>query len=118
MPLISEAESLQTFAALKEDLTLSSYASHVSEITDRFLAEDQPNPDVYRLFHEILNLLIHNPRQVFIRGYEIKLMSLLGFWHENQVDVSDRMQELLQTLGNSNWITINDLVITKEKAVS
>ena len=67
--------------------------------------------------HEILNLLIHNPRQVFIRGYEIKLMSLLGFWHENQVDVSDRMQELLQTLGNSNWITINDLVITKEEAV-
>ncbi len=117
MPLISEAESLQTFAPLKEDLTLSTYASHISEITDRFLAEDQPNPEVYRLFHEILNLLSHNPRQIFIRAYEIKLMSRLGFWSYDQVDVSKNMEELLQKLEQSSWIDINDMSITKEEAV-
>src|SRR3989344_2421117 len=45
--ILTEAESLETYQKLKEDLTLSTYAYHIIEITNKITAEDQENRILY-----------------------------------------------------------------------
>jgi DNA repair protein RecO (recombination protein O) len=116
-PVLTEADSIETYAILKENLTLSSYASHVAEITDRLLPEDQPNPGVYQLFAAILGILEKNPRQIFIRAYEVKLLTELGFWSTSQIQTSREMTELLTRLQMSTWDQIAEIEIDQAQAV-
>jgi DNA repair protein RecO (recombination protein O) len=116
-PVLTEAESIQTYPILKQNLTLSSYASHVAEITGRLLPEDQPNPGVYQLFAAILGILETNPRQIFIRAYEVKLLTELGFWSTSQIQTSDQMVGLLTKLQMSKWDEIAEIEIDQAQAV-
>src|SRR5690242_266710 len=77
---LSEAESIDTFQKIKDNLTLSTYAFHILELIDRLVPEEQKNPNIYSLVLETLELLKTSPRQIFIRSFEVKLLSLLGFW--------------------------------------
>lgn len=117
MPLLTEAESIQTFQRIKSDLTLSSYASHVAEITNKLLPENQPNHGVYQLLIGILQILEKNPRQIFIRAYELKLMTELGFWSLDQVEVDEEIKELLRQLQMKSWSQIEQMTIDQPQAV-
>ncbi len=117
MPVLSEAESVETYDKLKSDLVLSSYASHIMELLDRLIAENQANPEVYQLAKAALDILQENPRQVFIRAFEVKLLSILGFWSLSQVETSAETKNLLEKLGDSDWLTISRLKISKEQAL-
>ena len=87
MEILTEAEALLTFPKIKNDLIMSTYGSHLAELSERFLPEGQPNPAIYQLLSATLELLEKNPRQIFIRAFEVKLLSLLGFWSLNQVEL-------------------------------
>ncbi len=117
MPLLTEAESLQTFQRIKSDLTLSSYASHIAEITNKLLPENQPNYGVYQLLLTILQILEKNPRQIFIRAYEVKLMTELGFWSLNQLEVDEEIKEILHQLQMKSWSQIEQMELTQPQAV-
>src|SRR5690349_5261346 len=80
---LSEAESVETFRNLKENLALSSVAFHILELVDRLTPEEQKNPQLYDLTIAVLQILEKNPRQIFIRAYELKILSLLGFWSKD-----------------------------------
>ena len=69
LAILTEAQSLETFLKIKSDLMLLSYASHVVEVAERLLPEDQPNPAAYNLLATALHLLEKNPRQIFIRAF-------------------------------------------------
>lgn len=77
--ILTEAESIDTYEKLKEDLTLSTYAYHLIELTDKLTAENQENPMLYENLTAVLEKLSKNPRQIFIRAYEAKILSLMGF---------------------------------------
>lgn len=77
--ILTEAESINTFEALKNDLTLSTYAYHLIELTDKLAAENQESLLLYGNLIEVLEKLTKNPRQIFIRAYEAKILSLMGF---------------------------------------
>lgn len=79
MPILTEAESLQTFQKIKSDLTLSTYAYHIIELVDRLTAENQENRILYEHLLEILKRLEKRPRQILIRAFEAKILSNLGF---------------------------------------
>lgn len=115
---LTEAESIETFDAIKTNLTLSTHAFHILELVDRLLPEDQINPRVYQLSVQVLQLLQKNPRQIFIRAYEVKLLSVLGFWSTDPLgDLKPYIKDLLNKLEGDSWTEINSLEIKEEEAI-
>lgn len=115
--LLTEAISISTFSKLKDNLILSGYASHLLELCDRFLPENQPNPAVYELLVKTLNFLQNSPRQIFIRAFEVKLLSLLGFWSLNQIDTTVGTEKILKNLQQLDLKQISNLKIDKIEAL-
>ena len=79
MPILTEAESLDTYFKLKGDLILSTYAYHILELVDKLTAENQENRKLYTGLVEVLKRLEKNPRQILVRAFEAKILSNLGF---------------------------------------
>jgi len=78
--LITQAETIDAFLAIRDNLTLTGYASYVVELLDRFTYEEEENCGIYELLVATLSRLSkgENPFTV-IRYYEIRLLDLLGF---------------------------------------
>ena len=115
--ILTEAESLQTFPKIKSDLTLSTYASHTAELAERLLPEGQPNPGAFQLLAVVLELLEKNPRQIFIRAYEVKLLTLLGFWSLTQVREIGEIRDVLEKLQKGSWEEIGQMKINASQAL-
>lgn len=118
--ILTEAESLETFSKIKNDLILSSYASYLAELADRMLPEEQANSAAYNLLATVLHLLNSNPRQIFIRGFEVKLLTVLGFWGLGQIgEIGDRggIRKILEKLQNESWEEIEKMEMKPQQAL-
>lgn len=116
---LSEAESIETFNSLKENLTLSTVAFHIIELVDRLVKEEQKNPRLYQLVIAILQILVKNPRQIFIRAFEVKILTLLGFWSVDAVkDLDLETKDLLKKLEYESWEEISRSKINEEQAIA
>jgi len=116
--ILTEASSLDTYQRLKDDLTLSTYAYHIIELTDRLTAETQESPLLYQNLVEVLERLSKNPRQIFIRAYEVRILSLMGFWSLEQIkDTSLEIKKLLQILEYGAWDEIESLKLDEKEAL-
>ncbi len=115
---LSEAESIETFPKIKENLTLSTTAFHVIELVDRLTREDEKNPTLYNLTVSILQILDKNPRQIFVRAFEVKLLTRLGFWSIDAIrELNPQIKNLLETLEYASWQDIGNLKINEEVAL-
>lgn len=118
--ILTEATALDTFSKLKEDLILSTYAYHLIELVDKLLAEGQENRFIYEKFVEVLKKISQNPRQIFIRAFEVKVLSFLGFWSNTSLDTSDvstNIKELLYILEHSDWPEIERISLDENEAL-
>lgn len=116
---LQEAEGIEVFATLKENLTLATTAFHIIELIDRLVPEDQINPQVYELTVSILQILEKNPRQIFVRSFEVKLLSSLGFWSIDAIgDLTSEQKHFLSKLEYSSWSDIGELTINEEQAIA
>ena len=115
---LTEAESIETFQAIKDNLTLSTYAFHILELIHRLVPEEQRNPYIYALVLETLELLRSSPRQIFIRAFEVKLLQRLGFWDVRALgDMQEEIKALLEKLQNLSWKEIGELNLKEEQAI-
>ena len=110
MPVLTEAESLQNFEKLKQDLTLSAVAFHIIELVDKLLAENQEDRILYFNLSEVLKRLERNPRQILIRAFEVKILSHLGF-------MGFEGKEILEKLEKYPWDEIENLKINQKQAM-
>lgn len=81
MFLVTQADTVDAYLPLREDLILTSHASYVMELLDRFTYEDETeNSSTFRLLTETLARLasLSDPWLV-IRYYEMRLLDQLGF---------------------------------------
>jgi DNA repair protein RecO (recombination protein O) len=80
LAIITQAETINAFLKIKEDLTLTGYAAYVVELLERFTYEEGANRELYNLLVDTLTRLQDNPfpRNV-VHYYEIRLLDLLGF---------------------------------------
>ncbi len=123
--ILTEAVSLDTFQKLKEDLTLSTYAYHIIELVDKLTAENQENPGLYAELVEALHRLSETPRQIWIRAFEAKILSNLGFAsfqdYTSQVytrlHLSGVILNLLKNLENMSWDEIGKMEINQKQAL-
>lgn len=80
MSIITQAETVDAYSPLREDLLLVGYASYVIELLDRFTYEEGENRALYRLLVDTLARLSSEGEPSFVvRYYEIRLLDLLGF---------------------------------------
>lgn len=116
---LSEAESLDTFSQLKQNLTLSALAFHIIELVDRLTAENQKVSSIYYLALQSLKLLEKNPRQIFLRAFEVKILTFSGFWSLSEVHgINQDIKQLLLELEQKDFPEIGQMELTQEQALS
>ena len=80
LPIVTQAEAKDVYAAIREDLVRVGYASYVVELLDRFTYEEGENLGLYRLLTETLSRLNAESQAAFaVRYYEVRLLDLVGF---------------------------------------
>ncbi|HSF81739.1 MAG TPA: DNA repair protein RecO [Anaerolineales bacterium] len=80
LPLVTQADTIEAYLPLREDLVLVGYTSYVIELIDRFTYEDEENRSLYRLLVDTLSRLAAGQEpELVVRYYEIRLLDLLGF---------------------------------------
>jgi DNA repair protein RecO (recombination protein O) len=78
--IVTQAETLDSFQSLREDLPRIGYASYVVELLDRFTYEEGENQAMFRLLKETLGRLDEGSQiQLALHYYELRLLDLLGF---------------------------------------
>jgi DNA repair protein RecO (recombination protein O) len=78
--IITQADTLDPYLPLREDLLLSTYACYIVELLDRFTYEEGENRALHRLLVNTLALLSSEPNpELVVRYYEIRLLDLVGF---------------------------------------
>lgn len=89
LPVITQAEAIRSFDALRADLLKTAYAAYVVELVDRFSYAEAENPLLYKLLVDTLIRLEGTAESaVVIHYYEMHLLDLLGFRPELQTCVS------------------------------
>jgi DNA repair protein RecO (recombination protein O) len=83
MFLITQADTVDAYLPLREDLVLTGQAAYVLELLDRFSYEDETeHPSTFRLLTETLARLASTPDAatwLIIRYYEMRLLDHVGF---------------------------------------
>ncbi len=78
--IVTQAETINAFQPLREDLTRMSQAAYVVELLERFIYEEGQN---WQLFDLLVNTLDRLTTEVDtfipVRFYEMRLLDLLGF---------------------------------------
>jgi DNA repair protein RecO (recombination protein O) len=80
MPIVTQAEALDLYMPLREDLDLYAYGSYAVELLDRFTYEEGENSAMFRLLRDTLERLARGEDVAFsLRYYEIRILDLLGY---------------------------------------
>ena len=83
MDIISQAEVVESFAVLKEDLTAISKGLYLAELVDGFGAEDSANPDLFQLMIDTLRAVQADPASDMpLRSFEFHLLQVSGLMPE------------------------------------
>ncbi|MBP6017000.1 MAG: DNA repair protein RecO [Candidatus Promineofilum sp.] len=82
LDIVTQAEMVEGYSALRDDLVRATYASYAVELLDRFTVDDDPHRDIYDLLVAVLGWLSAAPADELLlpaRYYELRLLSLTGF---------------------------------------
>jgi DNA repair protein RecO (recombination protein O) len=80
LDILSQAEMVEPYMPLREDLIRATYASHVIELLDRFTGEEEENARAYGLLRDTLGYLcVESDLRLTARFYEIRLLSWVGY---------------------------------------
>ncbi len=78
--ILTQAEALETFNTIRDDLILMGYAAYLVELLNRFTYDDGENPSLYRLLTASLARLNRgDDPDLVIRYYEIRLLDYAGY---------------------------------------
>ncbi len=80
LPTLSQAEALESFRSLREDLDSLAYALYMLELVDISLVDAQPHDDILSLVIACLHILSHTEhRELLLAFFELRLLARLGF---------------------------------------
>jgi DNA repair protein RecO (recombination protein O) len=80
MWIITQAETVNAYLSLRENLVLTGYACYMTELVDRFTYEEEENRALYTLLIQSLERL-ESPVDAFlvVRYFEIRILDILGY---------------------------------------
>lgn len=80
LDIITQAETIEPFLLLREDLLRASYACYVSELLDQIVEENIPNPRLFYLLRDTLTRLGESRDPALtVRFHELHLLGLTGY---------------------------------------
>lgn len=80
LPIVTQAETIDAYQPVREDLLLTGYAAYIIELVDRFIYEEGENRALFYLLTDTLaRLAYENQTWIALRYFEIRLLDLLGF---------------------------------------
>lgn len=90
LPILTEAETINHFSGLKNDLKKAGYAFYICELVDGLNPLHQENRSVFSLLERTLYDLeiIQDPRPL-IKRFEQEILILLGFWPRERMFLED-----------------------------
>lgn len=78
--VVTQAELVETYPALRDDLVRTTYAAYAVELLDKFTADEDKNPALYALLQEGLGWMNEGDNLLLAaRYYELRLLSLVGY---------------------------------------
>ncbi len=85
MPVLVEAQMINSFTEIKNDLEKMGLAYHICELIEGLCPEGQEQPEIFTLLKNTLNELsmASGEELLFVvHDFEIQLLTKLGFWHK------------------------------------
>ena len=83
MPIVTEAQTLEDFSSIKDNLQKIGYAYYVCELINGLCPENQENRSVFFLLKNVLFSLEKEKNYLeLISSFEKDLLQTLGFWRE------------------------------------
>jgi DNA repair protein RecO (recombination protein O) len=81
LPIVTQADTLESFSTLREDLEAIGHASYVVELLDRFTYQEGENLPLFNLFKRTLERLAARkaPAELVLRYFEMRLLDQVGF---------------------------------------
>ena len=80
LDIVSQAETVEVYRALREDLLRSTYAHYIVELLDRFTSDEQESAELYDLLADTLSRLCDAEDPALLaRFYELRLLTLAGY---------------------------------------
>ena len=80
LDIVTQAQTIEVFPTLREDLERTGRALYAAELVDRFTPERQESYQVFRLFLETLRHLATEERlDITLRFFEMRLLGYLGY---------------------------------------
>jgi len=80
LDIVTQAETLEPFLALREDLLRATYAYYVADLADAFTADRDENRALYELFNDAFGwLCVAGDLPLAARYYELHLLGLAGY---------------------------------------
>jgi len=79
--IVTQADTVNAFLPLHEDLVKTGYAAYIVELLDRFTYEEQGgNPTLFKLLVDTLDRIEKEPDAwLSVRYYEMRLLDSMGF---------------------------------------
>ena len=85
-PILTEAETIDSFDFLKNDLSKVGVAYHICELINELCPQHQENRMVFSLILDTFQKLSFENTRDVVKNFEIELLTLLGFWNSNLKD--------------------------------
>ena len=79
---INQAELLDGYRSIREDLERLSQAMYFCELLDKITPDEEPHHHLFKLLQETLDILSENPQQMLIPYFQMKLLQETGFMPE------------------------------------
>jgi DNA repair protein RecO (recombination protein O) len=80
LDIITQAEAIHPFRALREDLDRITHAHYVIELLDRFSSEGEENPTLFKLIVDALQHICEtDDLSLTVLFYELRLLALEGY---------------------------------------
>lgn len=80
LDVLTQAETIEPFRGIRDDLIRTTYAYHVAELTDRLTVDASPLPAAFWLLRDTLAALsTADDPSLAARYFEVRLLGLLGF---------------------------------------
>ncbi len=80
LDVLTQAETIEPYAGLREDLVRTTYAYHIAELLDRLSEDGSPSPPVFELLCQALEALCEDDDPSLVaRYFELRLLGLSGY---------------------------------------
>lgn len=100
-PILTEAETINNFSTIKNDLKSIGLALHLCELIDGLCPENQENMRIFQLLKITLEKLCSEEDQkTVVQNFEMEILTILGYWNKanfvSAMDTENFIENILE----------------------